>query len=142
VAIVAGFDVHGARISFDALDTETGEVHRGRIPADPESVRGWVGRFVGQRVDVAVEACTGWLLVSEALREAGAGVHLAETAETRARRGGRRRAKTGRQDARWLRTLLAEGRLPWGLDRARTRARVAHPQPSAQDARRRAHQLA
>jgi transposase len=108
VAIVAGFDVHGARISFDALDTETGEVHRGRIPADPESVRGWVGRFVGQRVDVAVEACTGWLFVSEALREAGAGVHLAETAQTRARRGSKRRAK----DARWLRTLLAEGRLP------------------------------
>jgi hypothetical protein len=58
MAIVAGFDVHRTRITFDALDTETGEVHRGRIPADPESVRGWVGRFEGQRVDVAVEACT------------------------------------------------------------------------------------
>ena len=112
MAIVAGFDVHRAQITFDALDTETGEVHRGRIPADPESVRGWVGRFVGRRVDVAVEACTGWLFVCEALREAGAGVHLAETAETRARRGSKRRAKTDRADARWLRTLLAEGRLP------------------------------
>jgi transposase len=75
-------------------------------------VRRWVGRFGGQRVDVAVEACTGWLFVCEALGEAGAGVHLAETAETRARRGNKRRAKTDRQDARWLRTLLAEGRLP------------------------------
>ena len=112
MAIVAGFDVHRAQITFDALDTETGEVHRGRIPADPESVRGWVGRFGGQRVDVAVEACTGWLFVCEALREAGAVAHLAETAETRARRGSKRRAKTDRQDARWLRTLLAEGRLP------------------------------
>jgi transposase len=55
MAIVAGFDVHRTQITFDALDTETGEVHRGRIAADPESVRGWVGRFVGQRVDVAVE---------------------------------------------------------------------------------------
>jgi transposase len=112
MAIVAGFDVHRAQITFDALDTETGEVHRGRIPADPESVRGWVGRFVGQRVDVALEACTGWLFVCEALREAGAVAHLAETAETRARRGNKRRAKTDRQDARWLRVLLAEGRLP------------------------------
>jgi hypothetical protein len=69
-------------------------------------------------------------------------VQLAETAETRARRGSKRRAKTDRADARWLRTLLAEGRLPWGLDPARTRARLAHPYPSAQDARRRAHRLA
>ena len=30
----------------------------------------------------------------------------------RARRGNKRRATTDRQDARWLRTLLAEGRLP------------------------------
>jgi transposase len=74
MAVVAGFDVHRSQITFDALDTETGEVHRGRIPADRESVRGCVGRFVGQRVDVAVEACTG---VCEALREAGAVVHLA-----------------------------------------------------------------
>jgi transposase len=112
VAIVAGFDVHRAQITFDALDPETGEVHRGRIAADRESVRGWVGRFVGRRVDVAVEACTGWLFVCEALREGGAVAHLAETAETRARRGSKRRAKTDRADARWLRTLLAEGRLP------------------------------
>jgi transposase len=112
MAIVAGFDVHRSQITFDALDTETGEVHRGRIPADRESVRGWVGRFGDQRVEVAVEACTGWLFVCEALREAGGVMHLAETAETRARRGSKRRAKTDRQDARWLRTLLAEGRLP------------------------------
>jgi transposase len=103
MAIVAGFDVHRAQITFDALDTETGEVRRGRIPADPDSVRGWVGRCVGQRVDVAVEACTGWLFVCEALREAGAVAPLAETAETRARRGSKRGAKTDRADARWLR---------------------------------------
>jgi hypothetical protein len=47
MAIVAGFDVHRARITFDALDTGTGEVHRGRVPAEPESVRAWVGRFGG-----------------------------------------------------------------------------------------------
>ena len=142
MAIVAGFDVHRAQITFDALDTETGEVLRGRIAADPESVRGWVGRFPGRRVEVALEACTGWLFVCEALREAGAGAHLAETVETRARRGSKRRAKTDRADARWLRMLLAEGRLPGGLDPARPGARVAHPHPAAQDARRRAHGLA
>jgi len=59
-----------------------------------------------------VEASTGWLFVCEAHGEAGAGVHLPETAETRARRGNKRGAKTDRADARWLRTLLAEGRLP------------------------------
>jgi hypothetical protein len=39
-------------------------------------------------------------------------VHLAEPVETRALRGRKRRAKTDREDARWLRELLAEGRLP------------------------------
>ena len=38
--------------------------------------------------------------------------HLAETVETRALRGRKRRAKTDRQDALWLRELLAGGRLP------------------------------
>jgi hypothetical protein len=33
MAIVAGFDVHRAQITFDALDTQTGEVMRGRIDA-------------------------------------------------------------------------------------------------------------
>jgi hypothetical protein len=31
MAIVAGFDVHRARVTFDALDWETGKVYRGRI---------------------------------------------------------------------------------------------------------------
>ena len=72
MAIVAGFDVHRAQITFDALDDETGEVNRGRIGATPEAVREWAGRFRGEEIDVAVEACTGWLFVCEALVEAGA----------------------------------------------------------------------
>ena len=112
MAIVAGFDVHRAQITFDALDDGTGELSRGRIAADPEAVRGWVERFGGREVHVAVEACTGWLFVCEALREAGAIPHLAEPVETSALRGRKRRAKTDRADARWLRTLLCEGRLP------------------------------
>src|SRR3954452_8674823 len=112
MAILAGFDVHRAQITFDALDTETGEVLCGRLRADRDAVGEWVRRFAGERVEVAVEACTGWLFVYEVLAGAGVVVHLAEPAETSALRGKKRHAKTDRADARWLRTLLAEGRLP------------------------------
>src|SRR5205085_9107357 len=57
MAIVAGFDVHRAQITFDALDTETGEVLRGRIDATPAAVTRWVKRFAGREMHVAVEAC-------------------------------------------------------------------------------------
>jgi hypothetical protein len=45
MAIVAGFDVHKAQITFDALDLESGEIHRGRIPSRREAIREWVERF-------------------------------------------------------------------------------------------------
>jgi len=112
VAIVAGFDVHRRQITFDALDAETGEVSRGRIASTRAAVSAWVGRFPGQEVEVALEACTGWLFVCEALAQAGACPHLAEPAETSARRGKKRRAKTDRADACHLRELLCQGRLP------------------------------
>src|SRR3954466_7388293 len=112
MAIVAGFDVHRRQITFDALDTETGEVTRGRIDASPAAVRSWTERLTGREVHVAVEACTGWLFACDALVAAGATAHLAEPVETRALRGRKRRAKTDREDARWLRELLADGRLP------------------------------
>jgi transposase len=112
MAIVAGFDVHRAQITFDALNQETGEVERGRIRATPEAVRECAERFGREELHVAVEACTGWLFVCEALSEAGATPRLAEPTEVSALRGPKRRAKTDRADARWLRTLLAERRLP------------------------------
>jgi transposase len=132
MAIVAGFDVHRAQITFDALDTATGEVTRGRIDATPVAVSQWMSRFDERPVDVAVEACTGWLFVCNALVAAGAVPHLAEPVETRALRGRKRRAKTDREDARWLRQLLAEGRLPeaWiapeHVRQWRSRARLRH----------------
>jgi transposase len=132
MAIVAGFDVHRAQITFDALDTESGEVSRGRIDATPSAVTHWAERFDGREIDVAVEACTGWLFVCDALVTAGAVPHLAEPVETRALRGRKRRAKTDREDARWLRELLADGRLPeaWippeHLRQWRSRARLRH----------------
>ena len=112
MAIVAGFDVHRRQITFDALDVQTGELSRGRIDSSRAAVAAWVERFPGQRVEVALEAATGWLFVCEELIRAGAIAHLAEPAETSARRGNKRRAKTDRADARHLRELLAEGRLP------------------------------
>jgi hypothetical protein len=47
--------------------------------------------------------------VSIALMAAGPLPHLAQPVETRALRGRMRRAKTDREDARWLHELLAEG---------------------------------
>jgi transposase len=132
MAIVAGFDVHRAQITFDALDTETGEVSRGRIDATPAAVARWAQRFAGREIDVAVEACTGWLFVCDALVVADATPHLAEPVETRALRGPKRRAKTDREDAKWLRELLAAGRLPeaWippeHVRQWRSRARMRH----------------
>jgi transposase len=99
-AIVAGFDVHRRQITFDAADTQTGEVFRGRIDATPAGVEEWVGRFPGRVAHVAVEACTGWLFVARALDRVGAVVHLAEPVETSALRGRKRRAKTDRADGR------------------------------------------
>ena len=104
--------MHRRQVTFDALDTETGELTRGRIDAAPASVERWVARFEDREVQVALEACTGWLFISRALERAGAVAHLAEPVETSALRGRKRRANTDREDARWLRTLLGEGRLP------------------------------
>jgi transposase len=111
-AIVAGFDVHRRQITIDALDTATGEVFRGQIESTPAAVEQWVAGFPGRVIHVAVEACTGWLFVYRALEARGATAHLAEPVETSALRGRKRRAKTDRADARWLRQLLCEGRLP------------------------------
>jgi transposase len=110
-AIIAGFDVHLRQITFDCLDCASGEVMRGRIASEPPAVKQWVARFPDREVHVAMEACTGWLFVARAVEHAGGVPHLAETVETRALRGRKRRAKTDRQDALWLRELLAEGRL-------------------------------
>lgn len=81
MTIVAGFDVHRRQITFDALDTDTGELMRGRIDATPGAVERWAARFEGREVQVALEACTGWLFVSRALQRAGAVAHLAEPVE-------------------------------------------------------------
>ena len=49
--IVGGLDIHRKQITFDYLDTATGEVKRGQItPADREHVRAWLaGSLAGER---------------------------------------------------------------------------------------------
>ncbi len=114
MTIVGGFDVHRAQITFDYLVTETGEVRTGQVaPANRLVLRRWLRQFQGEDdVAFAVEGCTGWRFVAEELRRAGHVVHVAESADTRTLRGRKKRAKTDRADARHLRQLLAEGRLP------------------------------
>lgn len=111
--IVMAFDQHREQITFDALDTASGEVHRGRIrPADRLGVRRWLERWQGEELEVALEATTGWRFLVEELQRVGARVYLAEPAETAERRGPKKRAKTDREDARRLRELLQQGRVP------------------------------
>jgi transposase len=113
MAIVMGLDQHRAQITAEWIDTDTGELGRARVsPAHRDDVRRFFRRFAGQRVAVALEATTGWRFVVEELHAIGAAAHLAEPAETAARRGNKKRAKTDRADARHLRELLMIGRLP------------------------------
>ena len=112
--IVGGLDIHRKQLTFDYLDTVTGEVKRGQIaPADRVHLRAWLARFAGRDdVAFAVEGCTGWRYVAEELAAAGIAAHLGEPADTAAARGRKRHAKTDKTDSRHLRVLLAEGRLP------------------------------
>jgi transposase len=113
MSIVMGLDQHRAQITAEWIDTSTGEVSRGRVtPADRAGVRRFLQRFADEELEVALEATTGWRFVAEELRRVGARVHLAEPAETSARKGNKRRAKTDRADARHLRELLMVDRLP------------------------------
>lgn len=117
MGIVGGFDVHRKQITFDYIEMETGEVHRGKIqPADRENLRSWLERFTerfpAQAAAIAVEATTGWRYVVEELQRAGIEAHLAEPAETKSLQGRKKRAKTDRLDAQHLRDLMVIGRLP------------------------------
>jgi len=113
VSIVMGLDQHRGQITGEWIDTETGEVQRRRVsPADRAAVRKFLERFGGEELEVALEATTGWRFLVEELRRVGAVVHLAEPAETAARRGTKKRPKNDRGDARHLRELLMIERLP------------------------------
>jgi transposase len=113
VTIVIGFDQHREHVAFDALETATGEVSRGRIrPADRLVFRRWLRRFEGKQIEAALEATTGWRFMVEEVRAVAAVVQLAEPAETSALRGPKKRAKTDRRYARRPRELLQAGGCP------------------------------
>ena len=78
--IVGGLDIHRKQLTFDYLDTVTGEVKRGQIaPADRVHLRAWLARFAcGDDVAFALEGCTGWRYVAEELAGAGVAAHVAE----------------------------------------------------------------
>lgn len=131
--VLMGLDQHRAQITAEWLDTATGEISRRRIrPADREGFRRFLARFDGMQVQAALEATTGWRFVVEELEAAGHTAHLAEPAETAGLRGPKKRAKSDRADARHLRTLLAQGRLPeswippWHILELRSKARLRH----------------
>jgi transposase len=113
VTIVMGLDQHRGQITAEWIDTATGEVSRARIaPAHREPVARFLARFSGADLEVALEATTGWRFVVEEIRAVGGRAHLAEPAETSARRGPKKRAKSDRADARHLRELLMLSRVP------------------------------
>jgi hypothetical protein len=85
MSIVGGFDIHRQQITFDYVDTITGEVKRGQIGhADRHRFAAWLRRFEGREdVEFAVEGCTGWRYVVEEMVRAGITPHLAEPASRR-----------------------------------------------------------
>jgi transposase len=116
--MVCGLDLHREQITFDAMETESGQGWRGRVwQPDRDRVRRWLRDDVARRADgqpvaMAVEGCTGWRYVVEEIEAAGFEAHVAEPADTQAARGRKHRAKTDRSDARLLRELLRQGELP------------------------------
>src|SRR2546430_10560121 len=131
VGIVVALDVHRNQITYKALDGDTGELRRGRIaPATRSELRAWLGRFAGDAVEFVLEGTTGWRFVVEEIERAGHRAHLADPAETAAKRGRKRRAKTDSADCDLQLRLLCAGELPGAwippphILRTRTRGRM------------------
>jgi transposase len=113
MSIVGAFDVHRRQLTYEYLETDSGEIRRGRIaPADRETLRSWLAQLGPVTGEFALEGCTGWRYVTEEVQAAGFGAHVAEPADTSARRGRKKRAKTDKADARHLRELLVADAIP------------------------------
>src|SRR5437773_11409110 len=112
--IVCALDVHRRQITYLTVEVDSGEVSRGRIsPATRQSVCAWLAQFDGvDEVHFALEGTTGWRFVVEAIERAGHRAHLADPAETAAKRGRKRRAKTDSADCALQLRLLSAGELP------------------------------
>lgn len=111
--IIGGLDLHRKQITYDYVNTTTGELNRGKIaPVTRQEVRDWLKEFEGKLCTFALEACTGWRFVVEELHAAGHRALLAEPADTKALRGRKKRAKTDRVDAQHLRELAVKDSVP------------------------------
>jgi transposase len=111
--IVSALDVHRRQITFKTLDLLSGESRRGRIsPAARGPVREWLEQFAGLEAEFVLEGTTGWRFVVEEIERAGRVARLADPAETAARRGRKRRAKTDDSDCELQLRLLLAGELP------------------------------
>src|SRR6266513_3996907 len=111
--IVGALDVHRRQITFKTLALASGESSRGRIsPAAREPLRQWLERFEGLEGEFVLEGTTGWRFVVEEIERAGHVARLADPAETAARRGRKRRAKTDDADCDLQLRLLLAGELP------------------------------
>jgi hypothetical protein len=72
MAIVGGLDIHRRQITYDYLDTTTGETCRGQLsPATRLELRAWLDQFDQQQAGFALEATTGWRFVTEELQRVG-----------------------------------------------------------------------
>jgi hypothetical protein len=70
-SIVGGLDIHRKQITFDYLDTVTGEVSRGRVaPADREHFRIWLALLLPKTssmlVGAAVRVRPMWCAIASA----------------------------------------------------------------------------
>src|SRR2546428_10696972 len=111
--IVGALDVHRRQITFKTLEPASGESSRGRIsPAAREPLRRWLERFDGLEGEFVLEGTTGWRFVVEEIERAGHTADLADPAETAARRGRKRRAKTENASCDLQLRLLLAGELP------------------------------
>ena len=141
--IVGGLDVHRAQITYDYLDLRTGEEVRGQIrPATRAEVRAFLATFGRKTAAFALEGTTGWRFIVEELRRAGMEAHLAEPAETRARRGPKRRAKTDRADSPSASRSPACGQPTRVLDPTGPPRRSPHDRSAPQGTHRRERHVA
>src|SRR5439155_17380145 len=141
--IVGALDVHRRQITFKTVELASGETCRGRIsPAAREPLRQWLERFDGLEGEFVLEGTTGWRFVVEEIQRAGHVARLADPAETAARRGRKRRAKTDDADCDLQLRLLLADELPeaW-IPPVQILELRTHPRALAQNVDRSAHGL-
>ena len=116
MVVAGGLDLHRGQLTFDYVDLGTGESWRGRMsPADRESLRGWLRRYGtpmwSSRWRGAPGGATSWRSCGRpGLRR----ISRSPRSPRRLRVGGAASGgpKTDWADARHLRQLVIDGRVP------------------------------